>query len=78
MQNSISTNDLLKESWVLREKGSGTRETFDRVFKKDQNRIKIKLELEHTRASFYSHLPVYPAGKYYMLQTLYILGSCVK
>jgi DNA-binding transcriptional LysR family regulator len=50
MQNSISTNDLLKESWVLREKGSGTRETFDRVFKKDQKRIKIKLELEHTEA----------------------------
>lgn len=48
--NNISTDDLFEESWVLREKGSGTRETFDHVFKKEQNRIKIKLELEHTEA----------------------------
>ncbi len=42
MQNSISTNDLLKESWVLREKGSGTRETFDRVFE-DAKKPKLSI-----------------------------------
>ncbi len=49
-KKNISLEDLLKESWVLREKGSGTRETFDRVFKKEQSKINIKLELEHTEA----------------------------
>ena len=47
---NVSLEDLLKESWVLREKGSGTRETFDRVFENELSQIDIKLELEHTEA----------------------------
>ena len=34
----------------FKRKGSGTRETFDRVFKNKQSKINIKLELEHTEA----------------------------
>lgn len=49
-KKNVSVQDLFREPWVLREKGSGTRETFDRVFKKDQSKIDIKLELEHTEA----------------------------
>ena len=49
-RKNISIDALLNESWVLREKGSGTRETFDRVFNQGQNKLNIKLELEHTEA----------------------------
>lgn len=44
----VHLDELLKEAWILREKGSGTRETFDRAFK-DKN-LNIRLELEHTEA----------------------------
>jgi len=44
----VNLDELLKEAWILREKGSGTRETFDRAFK-DKN-LNIRLELEHTEA----------------------------
>lgn len=41
---------LLDEHWILREKGSGTRDTFDRAFQNEHSRLKIRLELEHTEA----------------------------
>ena len=47
-KKKLNLDVLLKEIWILREKGSGTRETFDRAFK-DKN-LNIRLELEHTEA----------------------------
>ena len=49
-QKNISINTLLKEPWILREKGSGTRETFDRAFQNHHAQLNIRLELEHTEA----------------------------
>ena len=49
-QKNITIDELYKQTWVLREKGSGTRETFDRVFAKNQKNMTIRLELEHTEA----------------------------
>lgn len=41
---------LLKEPWILREAGSGTRETFDHAFRHHHSALQIRLELEHTEA----------------------------
>lgn len=46
----VSMEQLLQEPWILREKGSGTRETFDRAFHNHHARLNIRLELEHTEA----------------------------
>lgn len=46
----VSMTDLLNEQWILREKGSGTRATFDRAFHNHHSELKIRLELEHTEA----------------------------
>lgn len=48
--SKISIEQLLQEPWILREKGSGTRETFDRAFRNYHARLNIRLELEHTEA----------------------------
>ena len=45
-----SVNELLREAWILRETGSGTREIFERAFRHHHERLEIKLELEHTEA----------------------------
>ena len=47
--NSIDTTPS-KNSWILREKGSGTRATFDRAFHSRHSELNIRLELEHTEA----------------------------
>ncbi|MDI1310469.1 MAG: LysR family transcriptional regulator [Methylotenera sp.] len=49
-QKNISIEILLNETWILREKGSGTRETFDRAFQNHHSKLNIRLELEHTEA----------------------------
>ena len=49
-QRKVSMEQLLQEDWILREKGSGTRETFDRAFHSHHSELKIRLELEHTEA----------------------------
>jgi DNA-binding transcriptional LysR family regulator len=49
-RKKISLEQLLGESWILREKGSGTRATFDRAFQNYHAQLKIRLELEHTEA----------------------------
>ena len=49
-QRKVSLEQLLQEDWILREKGSGTRETFDRAFHSHHSQLKIRLELEHTEA----------------------------
>lgn len=46
----VSLEQLLAEPWILREKGSGTRETFDRAMHNHHSRLNIRLELEHTEA----------------------------
>ncbi|MGZ8269595.1 MAG: LysR family transcriptional regulator [Methylophilus sp.] len=49
-QKNVSIEQLLKEPWILREKGSGTRATFDRAFHNHHAELQIRLELEHTEA----------------------------
>lgn len=49
-QRRISMDRLLREPWIVREKGSGTRETFDRAFRNHHAKLDIRLELEHTEA----------------------------
>ncbi|HPH06797.1 MAG TPA: LysR family transcriptional regulator [Methylotenera sp.] len=49
-QRKVSMTQLLQEQWILREKGSGTRATFDRAFHSHHSELKIRLELEHTEA----------------------------
>jgi DNA-binding transcriptional LysR family regulator len=46
----LKMEQLLQEPWILREKGSGTRETFDRAFHNHHAKLNIRLELEHTEA----------------------------
>jgi len=41
---------LLKEQWILREPGSGTRETFNHAFHHHLPTLQVRLELEHTEA----------------------------
>ncbi|HEY6898154.1 MAG TPA: LysR family transcriptional regulator [Rhodocyclaceae bacterium] len=45
-----SLTRLAKESWIVREKGSGTREVFDQACERLHFEPKIRLELEHTEA----------------------------
>lgn len=47
---SISIEELLTASWILREQGSGTRETFDQALRHYLPELKIRMELEHTEA----------------------------
>ena len=49
-QRKVPMEQLLQEQWILREKGSGTRATFDRAFHNHHSELKIRLELEHTEA----------------------------
>ena len=42
--------ELSGESWIVRETGSGTRETLDQALRHHHSELKIRLELEHTEA----------------------------
>lgn len=46
----LSDKDLLGATWVLRESGSGTRQTFDRAMHGLLPDLKVLLELQHTEA----------------------------
>ena len=46
----INDEQLLQAQWVLREKGSGTRQTFDRAMHGLLPQLNISLELQHTEA----------------------------
>ncbi|MCB5184940.1 LysR family transcriptional regulator [Methylobacillus gramineus] len=50
LRKEVSLDELLQESWVLREHGSGTRETFDHALRHHHTRLNVKLVLEHTEA----------------------------
>lgn len=47
---SACEEDLLAQPWILREIGSGTRETFDQAMRHVEGRFDVRLELEHTEA----------------------------
>lgn len=46
----VAFADLAGEDWILREPGSGTRETFDRALRRIDRPLRVRLELEHTEA----------------------------
>ena len=50
VQHLLTDADLLAARWILRESGSGTRQTFDRVMHDILPQLKIELELQHTEA----------------------------
>lgn len=45
-----SLDELASQDWILRESGSGTRETFDQALRHFSGELKVRLELEHTEA----------------------------
>lgn len=47
---NISDKDLLAAQWILREQGSGTRQTFDRAMAGLLPELNVLLELQHTEA----------------------------
>lgn len=42
--------ELSNEHWIVREQGSGTRETLDQALHQHNQEIQVRLELEHTEA----------------------------
>lgn len=50
MKSKLTDRDLVEAKWILREQGSGTRQTFDRVMHDVLNELDIYLQLEHTEA----------------------------
>jgi DNA-binding transcriptional LysR family regulator len=44
----ISIERALKEEWIVRERGSGTRQTLDRALGSWRSKLRIRMELEHT------------------------------
>lgn len=46
----LSDEDLKSAAWILREQGSGTRQTFERAMHGLLPELKVVLELEHTEA----------------------------
>ncbi len=49
-RRQVTIERVLQEWWIVREPGSGTRQTLDRAMKRWQPQWKIRLELEHTEA----------------------------
>ena len=49
-KTQIKTQDLVEAAWVLREQGSGTRQTFDRAFHGYLPQLNVALEFEQTEA----------------------------
>ena len=49
-RGEASLEELCREAWILREKGSGTRLTFDQAMRHHPAPLNIRLELEHTEA----------------------------
>jgi DNA-binding transcriptional LysR family regulator len=50
VKTSLTDSDLLEATWILREMGSGTRQTFDRAMHGLLPHLNIMLELQHTEA----------------------------
>lgn len=49
-QAALSDQDLLEATWIMREKGSGTRQTFERAMQGLLPKLQLGLELQHTEA----------------------------
>ncbi|SNR94095.1 transcriptional regulator, LysR family [Methylobacillus rhizosphaerae] len=49
-KKNATLHDLLQENWILREDGSGTRETFDHALRHHHTQLNVRLVLEHTEA----------------------------
>ncbi|AYF90459.1 LysR family transcriptional regulator [Pseudomonas sp. JS3066] len=49
-KGQASMEELSREAWILRERGSGTRLTFDQAMRHHPTPLNIRLELEHTEA----------------------------
>lgn len=49
-QPALTETDLLAANWIIREKGSGTRQTFDNAMRGLLPQLKVALELQHTEA----------------------------
>lgn len=49
-QASATLAALANEDWIVREPGSGTRETLDQALRHHHAQLKVRLELEHTEA----------------------------
>jgi len=47
-KGKIDDEDLLSADWIVREKGSGTRQAFDRAMSGILSNLKLRLELQHT------------------------------
>ena len=47
-RNEIQDEDLLSADWIIREKGSGTRQAFDRAMTGILSNLKLRLEVQHT------------------------------
>jgi DNA-binding transcriptional LysR family regulator len=49
-RKAISIERALQQWWIVREPGSGTRQTLDHALRRWRSRLQIRLELEHTEA----------------------------
>ncbi len=49
-KSQLSDQDLMQAEWIMRESGSGTRQTFERAMHGLMPKLNIALELEHTEA----------------------------
>jgi DNA-binding transcriptional LysR family regulator len=49
-RRKVGIEDLMGQPWILREKGSGTREVFEQALGRSHVEPAIRLELEHTEA----------------------------
>ncbi len=49
-QASATLAELAEQPWIVREPGSGTRETLDQALRHHHAPLKVRLELEHTEA----------------------------
>lgn len=46
----VAVDDLLAEGWILREAGSGTRQTVEQALRERFSALHVRMELEHTEA----------------------------
>jgi DNA-binding transcriptional LysR family regulator len=49
-KHSLDDDDLRSTDWIVREPGSGTRQTFERAMHGILSELKLRLELQHTEA----------------------------
>lgn len=49
-KKKLNVSDLMEATWIVREPGSGTRQTFDRAMHGLLPNLRIMLELQHTEA----------------------------